>query len=159
MSGMKSLPSETRKLMGTGLVILQFGLLALQIFLALFKGPYNPVPMGAWLLVGAAIALACWTLMHNRLGNFHIRPTPKVSGILVTSGPYRWIRHPMYTTLLLGAGALAWISHPVTGWATWSALAGVLFLKSVLEEHWLCEHYPEYAAYRLASKRFLPYLF
>lgn len=145
--------------MGTVLVALQFGLLILQAALAAPKVLQGIISVGALLVTGAAIALAAWTLMHNRLGNFNIRPTPRVSGVLVTSGPYRWIRHPMYTSLLLGAGALAWTSSPVIGWLAWFALAVVLFLKSTLEEHWLCGHYPGYAAYRLVSKRFVPWLF
>jgi protein-S-isoprenylcysteine O-methyltransferase Ste14 len=150
---------ENRKLMGTGLVALQFGLLILQTAIAAPMVLQGIIPAAAWLMAGASIALATWTLMHNRLGNFNIRPTPKVSAMLVTTGPYRWIRHPMYTSLLLGAGALAWMSHPVTEWLTWSALAIVLLLKSTLEEHWLREQYPGYAAYCLVSKRFVPWLF
>jgi protein-S-isoprenylcysteine O-methyltransferase Ste14 len=64
-------------------------------------------------------------------------------GSLVTTGPYRWIRHPMYTSVLLGAGALAL----------------VLLMKSILEERWMREQHAAYAAYTLHSKRFLPWLF
>ncbi len=150
---------QRRKLIGSVLVALQFGLLILQAALALPQVLRGLVPAGAWLLAGVAIALAGWTLMHNRLGNFNIHPTPRVSGVLVTQGPYRWIRHPMYTSLLLGAGALASMSNPFAAWLAWSALAVVLFLKSRLEEQGLCEHYPGYAAYQLVSKRFVPWLF
>lgn len=150
---------QGRKLIGSVLVALQFGLLILQAALAVPQVLQGLTPMGALLIAGVAVALAVWTLMHNRLGNFNIHPTPRVNGVLVTTGPYRWIRHPMYTSLLLGAGALALMSSPLAAWLAWSALAVVLFLKSTLEEHWLCEHYPGYAAYRLVSKRFVPWLF
>jgi len=156
---MPLLTIQGRKLIGSVLVALQFGLLILQAALAAPRVLQGMIPMGALLIAGASFAPAVWTLMHNRLGNFNIHPTPRVSGVLVTTGPYRWIRHPMYTSLLLGAGALASMSSPATGWATWSALAMVLLLKSTLEEHWLREHYPDYAAYRLVSKRFVPWLF
>ena len=159
IANMPLLTIQGRKLIGSVLVALQFGLLILQAALTVPQVLQGMIPAGAWLIAGAAIALAVWTLMHNRLGNFNIHPTPKASGVMVTKGPYRWIRHPMYTSLLLGAGALASMSSPVTGWATWSALAMVLLLKSTLEERWLCEHYPDYAAYRLVSKRFVPWLF
>lgn len=150
---------QTRKWLGTWLVALQFGLLMLQTALAAPKVLQGIIPVASWLMAGASIALATWTLRHNKLGNFNIRPTPKVSGVLVTSGPYRWIRHPMYTSLLLGTGALAWTSDPVIGWLTWFALAIVLLLKSTLEERWLREQYPGYAAYRRVSKRWVPWLF
>src|ERR1700674_366490 len=56
-------------------------------------------------LLACAIALGGWTLSHNRLGNFNIRPEPKTAGRLVTSGPYRFVRHPMYCALMLFAAA------------------------------------------------------
>lgn len=64
----------------------------------------------------------------------------------------------MYTSVLLGAAALAWTSSPFIGWGTWSALVSVLILKSTLEERWMREKHPGYAAYLLSSKRFFPWL-
>ncbi|MDP3617063.1 MAG: isoprenylcysteine carboxylmethyltransferase family protein [Rhodoferax sp.] len=146
--------------MSSLLVTLQLGLLILQAVLAANQVLHGgAVAVGAWIAALTSLALAAWTLRHNRLGNFNIRPLPKASGNLVTSGPYRWIRHPMYSSLLLGAAALAGVSEPVFGWLTWSALALVLFTKSTLEERWKGEKHPGYAAYVKQSKRFLPWLF
>jgi len=145
--------------MGTLLVALQFGLLFVLAALATSNVMHGVIPAGAFLLVGTSVALAAWTLLHNRPGNFNIRPTPKVRGVLVTTGPYRWIRHPMYTSVLLGGAALAWTSSTFIGWVTWSALAIVLLKKSTLEERWMREKHPGYAAYLLRTKRFLPWLF
>lgn len=159
MEKVEKIKPMQRQLTGSVLVALQFGLLILQAALALPTVLQGFIPVGACLMAGASVALAAWTLMHNRLGNFNLHPTPKASAILVTSGPYRWIRHPMYTSLLLAAGALAWTSSPVMGWLAWSALASVLLLKSTIEERWLRERYPAYAAYCHVSKRFVPWLF
>ena len=145
--------------MGTLLVALQFALLFVLAALAVPNVLHGYIPAAAFMLALASVALAAWTLAHNRPGNFNIRPAPKAHGLLVTTGPYRWIRHPMYTSVLLGAAALAWTSTPLIGWATWSALAIVLFLKSTLEERWMREKHLGYAAYILWSKRFLPWLF
>ncbi|MDO8249435.1 MAG: isoprenylcysteine carboxylmethyltransferase family protein [Rhodoferax sp.] len=144
---------------GSLLVALQFGLIFLLAALAAPKVWRAMVPVGAVMLVAISVALAAWTLMHNRLGNFNIRPTPKAQGSLVTTGPYRWIRHPMYTSVLLGAGALAWTSSTAAGWLAWAALAIVLLVKSILEERWMREQHAGYAAYALQSKRFLPWVF
>lgn len=74
--------------------------------------------------------------------------------LLVTSGPYRWARHPLYVmefvTLL---GVALQFAQP------WAALlaAGVIVLqvlRTVFEERVLDEAYPEYAAYRARVKRF-----
>jgi protein-S-isoprenylcysteine O-methyltransferase Ste14 len=85
-------------------------------------------------------------------------PRPRRGGELVTQGPYRLARHPIY-----GGGILFF-----TGWALFSAplaLAGVATLaalwvaKSGLEERLLAERYPDYAEYRRATpRRFVPFI-
>jgi protein-S-isoprenylcysteine O-methyltransferase Ste14 len=147
---------QQRKWLGTLLVTLQFGLLIGLAMLAAPKALNHPIPLGVWAAAGAAMALAAWTLIYNRPGNFNIRPTPKSRGSLITTGPYRHIRHPMYTSVLLGGGSLAWLANPITGWLAWTALALVLVVKSSLEERWMCEQHHGYGAYVQRSKRFLP---
>ncbi len=143
--------------MGNLLVLLQFGLLLL---LAVAAGPSiarGAWPMPAGVLAALSLALAIWTLAHNRIGNFNIRPVPKRGGRLVTSGPYRWIRHPMYTSVLLGAAALAWTA-PAWAWLGWFGLWLVLWAKATLEEAQMTQWHPDYRAYRQRSRRFLPWL-
>ncbi len=44
------------------------------------------------------IALALFVWVHRHLGsNFSSNLMIKDRHVLVTAGPYRWIRHPMYT--------------------------------------------------------------
>ena len=147
-----------RQLQGTWLVALQFGLLLL---LALMAAPrtlrleWSSLSLG---LAALSVALVVWTLAHNRLGNFRIHPAPQATGRLITRGPYRLIRHPMYSAVLLGAAALAEAAGPGWAWLLWAALVGVLWVKARLEETWLRERYPEYAAYVQSSRRFIPWV-
>lgn len=144
---------------GYGLVLLQFGLLAGLGFLALPLLRLGQVGLTCWLLLGLSGGLGGWTLLHNRLGNFNVHPQPKAGGVLVTSGPYRWVRHPMYSTVLLIAAALACVSAQGLAWGVWLALFGVLLAKAMVEEQGLREHYPQYAAYCRQCKRFVPGVF
>jgi protein-S-isoprenylcysteine O-methyltransferase Ste14 len=85
-------------------------------------------------------------------------PRPREGGELVTEGPYRHARHPIY-----GGGILLFL-----GWALFSrplALVGVAALvllwvgKSSLEERLLAERYPDYERYRRATpRRFVPFI-
>lgn len=151
--------SNNLKLAGSVLVALQFGLIAWHLVLAAPAIVQGQIPLVSWCLAGAAVVLAVWTLRHNRMGNFNIHPAPKTTSVLVTSGPYRWIRHPMYTTVLMGAAALAWLPGTAWAWLVWAALAVVLFVKLTLEERWLRERYASYDAYKNVSKRLLPWIF
>lgn len=142
--------------MSYGLVFAQFGLLA-----ALLWQVYRAWPditlgtVGAGLLA-ASVVLGAWTLTVNRLGNFNVIPEPKEGGHMVTQGPYQWIRHPMYTSLLLFAAALAIVIDGWWAWYTWGGLLVVLWFKSEVEEHFLIKHYPQYIVYRQRSRRFVP---
>jgi protein-S-isoprenylcysteine O-methyltransferase Ste14 len=113
----------------------------------------------AWALAVAAAALGVWALTCNRPGNFNVHPAPKAGGQLVQQGPYRWIRHPMYSAVLL-AGAAAVTAD--AGWLAWgclAALAAVLGVKAGLEERWLLAHHAGYVNYRERTARFVPEVF
>ncbi|MDD2926681.1 methyltransferase [Rhodoferax sp.] len=147
-------PKPLRQPVGVLLVTLQFGLLLWLIALAASQGRFA---WGSLALAAGSAAVGGWTLLHNRPGNFNIRPAPKAHGVLVTSGPYRYVRHPMYTAVLLGAAALAWLAGPWLAWALWVALVLVLLVKASLEEQWLREHHSPYPAYCSSCRhRFLP---
>jgi len=72
-----------------------------------------PIPVSLrWAGVGIAIAgFALLQWAHNTLGN-NWSDTPRMmkSQALVTNGPYKWIRHPIYTAFLLILGATFFIS-------------------------------------------------
>lgn len=103
--------------------------------------------------------LGIWTLRHNRIGNFNVHPEPKAAGLLVTSGPYRYVRHPMYVALLLFGAAVCFFYRDAWKIACWLVLALVLWAKSILEERALRRHFADYVGYAQRVRRFIPGLF
>ncbi len=140
---------------GRLLVAAQFALLAWLIW-PLTPQVWSPAAVA---LLACAGALGLWALAHNRLGNLNIRPEPKVSGRLVTSGPYRYMRNPMYSALLLFAAAEVVAYRDSWKILCWLALALVLLAKSMLEERGLREQHAAYAEYAKRVRRFIPGLF
>jgi protein-S-isoprenylcysteine O-methyltransferase Ste14 len=119
--------------------------------------PNAPVGVAVIVLVAAgAVLLAAGTL---RLGsNLTPLPFPKSDGTFVTGGVYRRVRHPLYGGLMLVA--LGWSLRRGGGLSLLYAglLVALLTAKSRLEERWLISRYPDYAAYRRRTRRFVPFL-
>jgi protein-S-isoprenylcysteine O-methyltransferase Ste14 len=109
----------------------------------------NLVGIGFWL---AGALLAFWPMWHLRKA-FSIEPEAR---LLVTSGPYRFARHPIYTVyLLINAGL--WLRHPTPQFAVVLAVWGALLLLRIrYEEQVLAGVFPEYAAYRQRVGAFGP---
>jgi len=107
-------------------------------------------------VLGAGLGL--WALLHNKLGNFNIQPKMKEGAVLVTSGIYAFIRHPMYLSVIVMSLALVLSSVTVLQIFLFFTLIWVLFLKAKKEESLWIEKDETYAEYRAKSKFFLPFI-
>lgn len=143
--------------LGTLLVAAQFALLALLAGAGAMGLAQRAPPADAIVLALGAVALGAWALAANRPGNFNIRPTPRAGGRLVQHGPYRWIRHPMYSALLLGGLACARADGALAAVAL-AGLAAVLWLKAGVEERAMLRTHAGYADYVARSRRFVPFV-
>jgi protein-S-isoprenylcysteine O-methyltransferase Ste14 len=133
----------------------------LLIRLGAFRGQaLNTVPWRAGIglvLFALGLGFAIWARLH--IGrNWGSPMTQKDEPELVTTGPYRLVRHPIYSGILVaGAGtalALSWV------WLVAVALAGVYFLYSaIVEERYMAEQFSDdYSAYRRSTKMLLPFI-
>lgn len=147
-----------RKHLGSLLVGLQFGLIGALTLGVLPVALHGQVPLAAALLAVAGLALAVWALWAYPPGSFNIRPTPRADGQVVQRGPYRWIRHPMYSSIALCGLACACAARQTWVWLALAAMGLVLLAKALLEERWMVQQHPDYAAYQARTKRFVPWL-
>lgn len=104
-----------------------------------------------------AALLMLWARLTFGTRSFHAAANPTEGG-LVTTGPYRFLRHPIYASILLFVFA-AVRSHLsfVTLCLALVATAAVA-VRIVAEERFLVEQYPEYRAYAGRTKRIVPFL-
>ncbi|MDO8690779.1 MAG: isoprenylcysteine carboxylmethyltransferase family protein [Dehalococcoidia bacterium] len=104
-------------------------------------------------IVGLAVSF--WAVWH--LGPaFSIVPEVRT---LVRSGPYRWIRHPLYLAgFLIGLGLLAATLSPAAI-GLFLGFAGCQALRMGYEEEILAAKLPEYREYRRRTWALLPYVF
>ena len=109
-------------------------------------------------LFALGLGFAIWARVH--IGrNWGTPMSQKDEPELVISGPYRLVRHPIYSGILVaGVGtamALSWM------WFVAVALAGVYFIYSAtVEECYLTQEFPDaYPTYRHSTKMLVPLIF
>jgi len=137
------------------LVFAQFFLIGIMVIFS--RGILTSWSALGILVLGTLFGL--WTIRYNRLGNFNIRPELKDGCELITTGPYRFVRHPMYTSVLLITLALAVATPIYMEWSSFILLMLVLALKSVREERLWCEGSEGYKTYMKGTKRFVPFVY
>lgn len=113
-----------------------------------------------WLILCAlGTALGVLTLCYNKIGNFSVYPEVRNEATLITRGPYHYIRHPMYTSLIVMMLGIALYNHHWLNAVGVVMVVGTVINKSYKEEKLLLMRFPEYATYQLNSQRFLPYIY
>jgi protein-S-isoprenylcysteine O-methyltransferase Ste14 len=140
------------------------GLSALSVILLLrvFRGGslavHSPVlgAVGA-VVFASGIALAIWARVH--LGrNWGMPMTQKAEPELVTSGPYRLVRHPIYSGLLVGLLGTA-LATNLIGLIIVAILGAYFYYSASVEEKNLIATFPAaYPTYRSTTKMLIPYV-
>ena len=124
-----------------------------------FRDPFSVLQITSWMLLLSSLSLA----VHS----FYVlltvgKPKGEVEDttVLVTEGAYKYLRHPLYSTLLLG-GCGVFLKGA-------SLLAGILFLATSIfvlatakteESENLKKFGADYAVYMKRTKMFIPFLF
>jgi protein-S-isoprenylcysteine O-methyltransferase Ste14 len=137
---------------GKILVTIQFSCI---ILLAIVTN-WLTLPYWSYILLLLSGALAMWAMAAMKFGNFNVVPTPVENGVLVTRGPYKVIRHPMYSSIFLFAIALLTGQFDYIKLTISLVLAAGLIVKMIYEEKLLCDHYPGYKSYMQKTKRVIP---
>jgi protein-S-isoprenylcysteine O-methyltransferase Ste14 len=133
-----------------------------------FRNPLSARQLASWFLGAASIGLA---IEGFRLLRLIGRPVPTAARPanlafenttnLVTVGAYRYIRHPLYASLL----ALVWCAYlkdplPIGGILLALGASGFLLATAIAEEQEnLTSFGAPYAAYMKRTRRFIPFLF
>jgi protein-S-isoprenylcysteine O-methyltransferase Ste14 len=136
--------------------------LAVFILVRVFRGGSLAVHSPVLAAIGAAVfacglALAVWARIH--LGrNWGMPMTQRLEPELVTSGPYRFVRHPIYSGLLLGIIGTA-LATDLLGLIVAVVLTGYFYYSASVEERNLIATFPAaYPEYRTATKMLIPFV-
>ncbi|MGA8207284.1 MAG: isoprenylcysteine carboxylmethyltransferase family protein [Candidatus Dormiibacterota bacterium] len=155
--------ARTRMGQFVGFRVALFIIIVLVVHSGVFKGHdafvSNPVLQGIGVVLFLmGLALAVWARVY--LGrNWGTPMSEKVDAELVTTGPYQYIRNPIYSGILLaGIGTTVGVSWY---WVVGVVLAGAYFIYSASVEGQIMERrFPEtYPAYKRSTKMLIPLIF
>jgi len=142
-----------RKISILGLVVMIIALIGLYKIGVLLTA--QPVAIAIQLM---AVALMVWARVTFGRRSFHAAANPTAGG-LVTTGPYRIIRHPIYTAAcLFGWGPIV-VHRSLVSVALGILLLLGALIRMICEEQLIKQKYPEYVEYAKVTKRMVPFLF
>ena len=118
----------------------------------------GPLALLGPLMVAAGLGFAVWARRH--LGrNWSASVVVKEDHALIRSGPYRRVRHPIYTGMLL---ALLGTAVTIGAWRGLLAMPLAILsfvVKSRAEERRMRETFPEYEQYQRESAALIPFVY
>lgn len=112
---------------------------------------------GAVLMVSGVLLSATGVVTLGR--NLTPLPIPKQNAVLVVTGAYRIVRHPIYSGIIcIAFGWGVWLGSWLTiGYAL--LILAFFDSKSRFEERLLDEKFPDYDAYRKRVRKLLPFIY
>jgi protein-S-isoprenylcysteine O-methyltransferase Ste14 len=138
-------------LAGFAVAVLAIALMALRGEVFARHWPLIAVQAGA-------VALMVWARLTFGLRSFNAGAAP-TAGQLVTTGPYRYWRHPIYAAVIIFTTAAAASHRTPAAFACALAVIGGMALRMRSEEQFLSRNYPGYRSYAAKTARILPGIF
>lgn len=135
-----------------------FGGLAIMLILHFFLPGIRVIPM-PWGLAGAALMVAGLALTIISAQTFHRADTPvrpfEESTELVTHGPFRFSRNPMYLGMASALVGTAILLGTLTPWLVPPVFAAIIHQFFIVPEEKLMEHTfgDEYRSYQVRVRR------
>jgi len=137
------------------LVIIQL----ICIVLILLTGNLVPRSFPLQIIFVLALSLGIWALWIINFKNFRLTPNFPKDTRLVAKGPYKLIRHPMYSCLLLTTLMIVLDDLSIIRIAIWIILFIDLYIKLVYEEKLIIDRNTDYLIYKRGTrKRLIPFI-
>ncbi len=109
--------------------------------------------------ISISFLLAVWAVVSMKESKLRISPIPAKEARMIINGPYRVIRHPMYTSIIIGMIGLLIIHFSIIRLIMFLVLIVVLIIKLNWEEKMLLEKFSGYKNYRERTNKLIPFIY
>jgi protein-S-isoprenylcysteine O-methyltransferase Ste14 len=138
--------------------LIAFGIVVIGLLILLKQNlilSTNPISITIQL---GSIAFMIWARITFGFRSFHATANT-TKGKLITTGPYHYLRHPIYAAVIYFSWASV-ISYPfMTTIGAVILISGGLYVRMILEEKSLILTYDDYTEYAKHTKRIIPFIF
>jgi protein-S-isoprenylcysteine O-methyltransferase Ste14 len=132
-------------------MIAQLWVLAVGLFGSRTDGGLAVLASDVLLIAGLGLSIVSVAVLGRCFGVL-----PDVRG-LVTRGPYRWVRHPLYLGELIAVFAIVLGSRePLWAGLAWVGCVALQVVRTLYEEQNIRAEFPQYAEYAARTKRLIP---
>ena len=132
-------------------LVSQLAVIAVGLFGARTDGGVAVLASDVLLIAGLTFAICSVAVLGRCFGIL-----PDVRG-LVTRGPYRLVRHPLYLGELTAVlGIVLGSRRPLLAGATWLVCVGLQLARTSYEERNIRAEFPQYDEYAARTKRLIP---
>ena len=116
------------------------------------------IPLMITQIIGFIVA--AWAILEMNKSKLNIAPTPRKNSSLITSGPYKLVRHPMYLSLILTLTPAMISYYNQTTIIIFAIFSVNLIFKMLFEEGLLKNFFGnDYKEYMKHSWRLFPFVF
>ena len=148
--GLDRMNSQRISLVATSFLVI--AVVSLLLMRTLFA--HGTLPISLQALAGG---LMLWARVTFGARSFHAGANPTEGG-LVTTGPYRFVRHPIYSAILLFVWAGVASHGAIIGILTAIVATAAIAVRIGTEEVLVVERYPQYAEYARRTKQIIPFV-
>jgi protein-S-isoprenylcysteine O-methyltransferase Ste14 len=121
--------------------------------------PHSPVTEGIAVCVCILGVMGAIWARRTLAGNWSSEVVFKENHELVERGPYQWVRHPIYTSILLMVLGAVLAAGRLASFVGLLFMASGLWIKLRQEEALMLRHFPaQYAAYMSRVKALIPFV-
>ena len=106
-----------------------------------------------------ALLIGVWSLFELGRGKISIFPSVKKGTVLIKTGPFKLVRHPIYLSLLLYFNSFLLDELSIFSLMFNILLLTVIISKIELEESLLKDYFESYAQYQKHTYKLIPYIY